>query len=219
MITKNTDSDSNNNSVCSRKKYITGSVCLLGTLLLSWLVLFPYRGLKFLGSYGNYLGKNPAIHVLIVIAVFYYLYLILISPGRAAKSADVSWRTIKGSFLNIIGALLIAGAALELIPTTYLTALLGEQAGIKAVFAGVSIGTVMPACPFITYPVIAVLYGAGAGFAGTMAMLFGAGLAFACTISADIIHFDKKIMSLRLVLSFLAALVAALLFYFSGINL
>jgi hypothetical protein len=219
MVTNKTDSASNNNPAGKRRKHIIGFICLLGTLLLSWLVLFPYRGLKFLGPYRIYLGKNPAIHVLIAVAVFYYLYLILTSPARAAKSADVSWRTIKGSFLNIIGALLIAGAALELIPTTYLTALLGDQAGIRAVFAGVSIGTVMPACPFITYPIIAVLYGGGAGFAGTMAMLFGSGLAFACTISADIIHFDTKIMSLRLGLSFLAALVAALLFYFSGINL
>jgi len=82
------------------------------------------------------------------------------------------------------------------------------------VFVGVAIGSVLPACPFIAYPIIASLYAAGASLAGVMAMLFGCGLAFACRISSDLTFFNSKVARLRLLLTFTTAIVAGLLVYF-----
>ncbi len=193
---------------------------LVGTsllaIILGWLVLFPYRKLPFLGTYAPYLGKNPSIHLLIIVGLAIYLHLNISRPQLARESTQSSISALKTSLPNVLGALLIAGAAVQLIPGKLLASLLGEQAGLVAVFSGVSIGALLPACPFISYPIIGALYSAGAGFNGVMALLFGAGLGFICTISADLTFFNLQISVLRIVLSWLAAITAGLLFFFAG---
>ena len=112
--------------------------------------------------------------------------------------------------------MLIAGAVLELVPAEFLSSLLGQQAGFRGVISGLMIGTLLPACPFITYPLVGTLYNSGAGFASSMAMLFGSGLIFACYLTNDLTHFNLKILSLRVGFSLTAATIATTLLYFSG---
>lgn len=197
-----------------RRLSFTGfSVC---ALTLSWLVLFPYRKLPFLGPYASYFGKNPSIHVLIILGLSIYLHLHISRPDLARKSTNSSISALKTSLPNVLGALLLAGAAVQLIPKQLLVSILGENAGLTAVFSGVSIGALLPACPFITYPIIGALYSAGASFTGVMSLLFGAGLGFVCTISADLTFFNLRISLLRVIFAWLAALAAGLMFHFVG---
>lgn len=198
---------------------LSGAVCTVAALFSSWLVLYPFRKLTFLGKYAVYFGKNPTTHVLIIIAVFLYIHLYITKPDLAKKSALDGLSTIKNVGIYVIAALFIAGAVVNLYPTESLAGILGSQAGILAVFVGVAIGAILPACPFISYPIIGGLYAAGAGFLGIMGMLFGSGLGFACVIAADLSFFDSKIMSLRISLTFLSALTAGFLVYISGITI
>ncbi len=179
------------------------------TAIGSWAFLGPLRGTVPL-----WFGKNPLIHVMIVFGVSLYLLLSLTSPTMARKSIRDSFSTLKKLFPFILAALFIAGAAVTLVPKEILAGYLGEQAGPIAVLLGVGIGSVLPACPFVSYPLIAGLWAAGAGFPGIMGMLFGAGLAFPCYLSCDLTYFDHRIMALRIALTYLAALVAGFLVYF-----
>lgn len=192
---------------------------IIGVIFFSWVFLFPLRKLSFLGDYAIFLGKNPFIHVLMITAVFLYLHLFITKPELARRSARKSVSTVKDLVVYVLAALFIAGAAVNLLPSGVLSGFLGEQAGVIAIFAGVAIGSVMPACPFISYPIIGGLYAAGAGFLGVMGMLFGSGLSFACVIAADLSFFDSKMMSLRISLTFITALTAGILVYVSGITI
>ncbi len=187
--------------------------CSLGAIFFGWLVLFPLRKLPFLGSFSILLGKNPIVHILLVFILFLYLHLFITKPDLAKRSALNSVSTTKDLIVYVLAALFVAGAAINFYPASDLAAVLGEQAGIIAVFAGVAIGGILPACPFISYPIIGGLYAAGAGFLGVMGMLFGSGLGFVCVITADLSFFDSRILALRVFLTFLAALLAGLLVY------
>ncbi|MDI6819605.1 MAG: permease [Candidatus Hodarchaeaceae archaeon] len=159
-------------------------------------------------------GKNPFVHALIIATVFVYLILLIAKPTVAKKSAKDSIRTLKSLMIPIIAALFIAGAIKFLVPSKMLAGFLGEQAGIAAVFIGVAIGSLLPACPFISFPIIAGVYAAGASLVGVMAMLFGSGLAFACRVTCDLMFFNPKVAGARMTLSFFVAVVAGLLVYF-----
>lgn len=201
------------------RNLLSGAVCTAAAIFLSWLVLSPAMKFPSLGEYTIYFGKNPTIHVLIIFAVFLYLHLYVSKPDLAKRSALNSLSTVKDLIIYVLAALFIAGAAVNLYPAESLAGILGEQAGILAVFTGVAIGCVLPACPFISYPIIGGLYAAGAGFLGVIGMLFGSGLGFVCVISADLSFFNSKIMSLRILLTLISALTAGFLVYISGITI
>ncbi|GEM_PF-862219 len=222
-MNKHVDNGEVSTGKAQNKSPTLGLLITAGTItlfvFLSWLVLFPFRGLPFLGNYARFFGKNPVVHVLLVATFSVYFFLYFTSARKAKTSAKVALSSIKSNVLNVIGALLIAGATVELLPEELVGELLGQQAGITAVFAGLGIGAFLPACPFVSYPIIAALYSSGASFSGGMAMLFSSGLVFACNLSGDLIHFDGKIMSLRVGLAFTGASLASFAVYFSGISL
>lgn len=160
------------------------------------------------------IGRNPLVHGMIIATILFYAYLAVFKPAFAKKCARDSIRTLKSLIVPIIAAIMIAGAVIVLLPSESLTAFLGEQAGIAAVFLGVSIGSVLPACPFVSLPIIAGVYAAGASLVAVMAMLFGSGLAFTCRVSCDLTFFKPKVAGVRIILSFFTALVAGFMVYF-----
>lgn len=172
------------------------------------MVLGPLRG-----SIPRFLGDNPSVHVMMVLTAFLYLYFSLAQPQVARKSAADSLRNLRELAVYILAALFIAGAVVNLLPSKTVAAYLGSQAGPLAVLIGVCIGFVLPACPFITYPIVMSIYAAGAGMPGVMGMLFGSGTAFACVLSCDLVYFNPRIMRLRLLLTVSTALVAGYLAY------
>lgn len=197
----------------------SGVLCSVAVIVFGWLVLSPSRKLPSLGGYSIFLGRNPITHVLIIIAIFLYLHLYITRPKLARRSALNSLSTVKDLAVYLIAALFIAGAVVNLLPSKTIAGFLGEQTGITAVFVGVAIGSVLPACPFISYPIIGGLYAAGAGFPGVMGMLFGSGLGFGCVLAADLLFFNSGVMGLRVLLTFTSALVAGLFVYVSGITI
>lgn len=191
-----------------KRNILIGIPFIIVFLIGSWAFVGPLKG-----SVPTFFGKNPLMHFLILLGVCLYGYLIIVKPRVAKKSAKDSIKTLKKLFLFIVAALFIAGAALTLVPKEALAGFLGEEAGLVAVFIGVAIGSILPACPFISYPIIAGVYGAGAGFPGIMGMLFGAGLAFPCYLTNDLTYFGSKVLAVRMALTFLAATTAGILVY------
>jgi len=191
-----------------KRGILAGALCGLAILVCSWLVLVPLRGkLPF------FLGDNPSVHVMIIITVFLYAYVAIVKPQVATKSVGDSVKTVRGSIIYIIAALFVAGAAINLLPAKLVAEYLGEQAGIIAVFVGVAIGCILPACPFISYPIIFSVYTIGAGIPGILGMLFGSGTSFACVIACDLTYFNSRIMGVRLVLTIITAMIAGILVY------
>ncbi|MGQ9789019.1 MAG: permease [Candidatus Hadarchaeaceae archaeon] len=157
---------------------LAGILCVAAVLVSSWSVLGPLRGKLPL-----FLGDNPSVHVMMILTVFLCVYISAIKPQIARKSTGDSLKTIRGSIIYIIAALFIAGAVINLLPTEIVAEYLGEQAGFIAVLVGVAIGCVLPACPFITCPIIFSVFTLGAGLPGLLGMLFGSGTAYACVLA------------------------------------
>jgi hypothetical protein len=190
------------------QKTLAGVLCAAAILIGSYMVVGPLKG-----KIPALLGDNPSVHIMMIATIFLYLYFSLIKPKMVEKSARDSLRALGNLAVYIVTALFIAGSAINLLPSKTVAAYLGEHAGLMAVLVGVGIGCILPACPFISYPIIAGVYAAGAGLPGVMGMLFGSGTAFACVFSCDLTYFNSKIMGLRLLLTTSAALVAGLFAY------
>lgn len=196
-----------------KREISAGGLCGAAILVLSWLVLAPLKGKLPL-----FLGDNPSIHVMIIITIFIYAYVLITKPQIFVKSSSDSIKNIRGSIIYIIAALFIAGAAINLLPAELVAEYLGEKAGFLAVLVGVGIGCILPACPFISYPIIFSVYTLGAGFPGVLGMLFGSGTSFACVLACDLTYFNSKIMGVRLLLTIITALVAGILVYFFSLS-
>ena len=188
-------------------------LCGAAILVGSWSVLGPLRG-----KLPSFLGDNPSVHVMMILTVFLYIYISIIKPQIAGKSTSDSFKTIRSSIIYIIAALFIAGAAINLLPSKLVAEYLGEQAGFIAVLVGVAIGCILPACPFLSYPIIFSVYTLGAGLPGVLGMLFGSGTAFACVLACDLTYFNSKIMGIRLLLTIMTALIAGILVYIVNVS-
>ena len=188
-------------------------LCSAAILIGSWSVLGPLRG-----KLPSFLGDNPSVHVMMILTVFLYIYISVIKPQIAGKSTSDSLKTIRSSIIYVIAALFIAGAAINLLPSKLVAEYLGEQAGFIAVLVGVAIGCILPACPFLSYPIIFSVYTLGAGLPGVLGMLFGSGTAFACVLACDLTYFNSKIMGIRLLLTIMTALVAGILVYIVNVS-
>lgn len=81
---------------------------------------------------------------------------------------------VKNRVIYVIAALFIAGADVKLFPTDPILGLLWEQAGISAVFADTAVRSILPPCPFISYPVIRSFNDGGVAIPATMMMLITA---------------------------------------------
>jgi uncharacterized membrane protein YraQ (UPF0718 family) len=71
-------------------------------------------------------------------------------------------RMLLVSLLPLLGALLVAGYIRVLLPESVIRAWLGEESGYKGILAGYVAGTVTVGGPFISFPIAASLYHAGA---------------------------------------------------------
>ena len=190
------------------RRIFAGFSCVLAVVVGSWAVLGPLRG-----KIPTYLGDNPIVHAMIILTISLYLYFYITKPELAKRSARDSIKNLRALAAYILAALFIAGAFINILPSKTIAAFLGDQAEIIAVLVGVAIGCILPACPFIAYPIIMSVYAAGASLPGIMGMLFGSGTAFACVLSCDITYFNSKMMGLRLLLTISTALIAGLLAY------
>lgn len=190
------------------RRTLSGILSAAGFLTGSWAVLGPLRG-----KIPFFLGKNPVVHIMIVLAIFLYLYYLLVRPATAVKSVKDSLKTLSGSLIYIVAALFIAGALVNLLPSEIIATYLGKQSGIIAMLVGVAIGCILPACPFISYPIVMGIYAAGAGLLGVMGMLLGSGTAFGCVLACDLRWFNIRIMRLRLTLTILTAFIAGIILY------
>jgi uncharacterized membrane protein YraQ (UPF0718 family) len=79
------------------------------------------------------------------------------------------------TFLSILPLLLavfaIAGLVEVLVPKEKVAALLGDQAGLRGIFLGCLAGAVTPGGPYVSFPLVATIYHAGAGVGTVVAFI------------------------------------------------
>ncbi len=76
----------------------------------------------------------------------------------------------------LLVAMLLAGMLQAIVPKEFITRLLGKETGLKGIFIGALIGIIMPGGPYVSFPLLAVLYKGGASIGAVSALLSSWGL-------------------------------------------
>lgn len=120
---------------------------------------------------------------------------------------------------RITMAILISGFFSVIVPTELVANWLGKDSGMKGIFIGFVVGGLTPGGPIICFPIVAIIFKAGAGIGPLIAFLTSWSL-FALH---RMIGFEIPIMGLRfsmvrvsssVILPFIAAVLALFLDYF-----
>jgi uncharacterized membrane protein YraQ (UPF0718 family) len=117
-----------------------------------------------------------------IISFFILLTLTIISAVIAYR-LDVLNQGLKTSLIMfyqviplLIVAMVLAGMLQAIIPKEYITKLLGREAGTRGIVIGALIGIIMPGGPYVSFPLLAVLYKGGASIGALSALLSSWGL-------------------------------------------
>lgn len=76
----------------------------------------------------------------------------------------------------LLVAMLLAGMLQAVVPKEFITRLLGKETGLKGIVIGALIGIIMPGGPYVSFPLLAVLYKGGASIGAVSALLSSWGL-------------------------------------------
>jgi uncharacterized membrane protein YraQ (UPF0718 family) len=83
--------------------------------------------------------------------------------GSLQRGLSLSWQALRRNAALLILAFVIVGYVNILSPTELVQAWIGAESGIKGLLLGEVIGMLLPGGPYVVFPLIAVLYQAGAG--------------------------------------------------------
>lgn len=91
--------------------------------------------------------------------------------GSARRSVEVGWSTLKRTLPLLIVAFIIVGYVNALEPQSLVRTWIGPESGLRGILIGSVAGMLLPGGPYVVFPLIATLYGSGAGMGPTLAMI------------------------------------------------
>lgn len=95
--------------------------------------------------------------------------LTLLGFGQAGQLFQTVW-------LRLILGFTLGGLVQGLVPSAVIAKWMGHTSGFKGILIGSYIGVISPGAPYITLPIIAAIYRAGAGVGPVIALLTGQSL-------------------------------------------
>ncbi|MEE8638123.1 MAG: permease [Candidatus Margulisiibacteriota bacterium] len=102
------------------------------------------------------------------------LALLLVAYFRGGThflGLQVGLKMFIGVLPLLIFAFVVAGLAQVLIPKEFIVKWLGREAGIKGILIGCFAGALTPGGPYVSFPVVASFYKAGAGIGAVVGYL------------------------------------------------
>ncbi|MDI6819606.1 MAG: permease [Candidatus Hodarchaeaceae archaeon] len=152
---------------------------------------------------------------IVIAAVLLYLVTWLLDPTRVKKCVAASFSEVKKLFIPILAAIFAGSVAKNLLLGSRFMKILGGKSKLRGVVAGGTLGSLLPPCPYASYPLIKGVSDGGANSLSTMAMLLGLTSVAVGRVFAGIAILGPEIEGLRILFSFLAVmLVGTLCFYF-----
>ncbi|UCC69553.1 MAG: permease [Armatimonadota bacterium] len=103
------------------------------------------------------------IATVVMIVVALSLLVVAYAHGVHAEGIRSALRTFLPILPLLLAVFTIAGMVEVLIPKEKVAALLGDQAGLRGIALGCLAGAVTPGGPYVSFPVVATIYHAGAG--------------------------------------------------------
>lgn len=158
--------------------------------------------------------KAKKIHFgIILTAVLLYLGIWFLAPTQAEKSVATSFTEIKKLFVPILTAIFAGSVAKNLLSGGHSPKILGGEARLKGMVAGGTFGSLLPSCPYVSYPLIKSMNDGGANSLSTIAMLLGLTSVTIGRVFAGIAILGPGIEGLRILFSFLAVMIVGSLYF------
>jgi uncharacterized protein len=98
-----------------------------------------------------------------IIALALLIYAVSRRDDSLRRGAKLAWITTKRNAVLLVIAFVIVGYVNVLSPTELVEKWIGPESGWKGLFLAEIIGMLLPGGPYVVFPLIAVLYSAGAG--------------------------------------------------------
>ena len=136
--------------------------------------------------------------------------------GSLKKALSLAWQTAKRNAVLMIFAFIIVGYVNILSPTQLIQAWIGPDSGFGGILLGELVGMLLPGGPYVVFPLIAVLYQAGAGLGPAVAIITSWSTQALLTIGFELPFMGWRFTAIRwglgLFIPLLTGVVAALLF-------
>ena len=99
--------------------------------------------------------------VMIVVALV--LLAFAYGQGVHAQGLSSGLRSFLSIFPLLVAVFAIAGLVEALVPKEKVAALLGDKSGFRGIMLGCVAGAITPGGPYVSFPIVAGIYNAGAG--------------------------------------------------------
>lgn len=108
---------------------------------------------------------------LVVLAAGMWVYAWRRGDGSHRRGVVQGWRTLQRTAALLVLAFVIVGYVNVLSPQDLVQAWIGPESGWSGLLLAEAIGIVLPGGPYVVFPLIAVLYDAGAGIGQAVTMV------------------------------------------------
>ncbi|MCJ7715840.1 MAG: permease [Anaerolineales bacterium] len=113
------------------------------------------------------------------------------------RGGTLAWETTKQNALLILLAFIIVGFVNVLSPDKYVKAWIGPNTGLIGILLAEIIGMFLPGGPYVVFPLIAILFEAGAGIAPVITLITSWATQSILTISFELPFMGWRFSVLR----------------------
>lgn len=159
---------------------------------------------------------NTAIISMWIIAGALLIYAWKRGDASLQKGVKLAWSTARRNVSLLVVAFIIVGYVNVLSPTQLVQQWIGPDSGWKGLFLAEVIGMLLPGGPYVVFPLIAVLYSAGAGLGPAVTLITSWATQALLSITFELPFMGWRFSAIRwglgLVVPILAGAAAHLLF-------
>ncbi len=154
--------------------------------------------------------------VLIALALVMMFVAFRRADGSLQAGLRGAWRSLVDLLPLLLAIFVVIGFSEVLVPRETIAAWLGKSSGWKGLLIASGVGSLIPGGPFVSFPLIASLYRAGAGLGPVVAFVTAWSLWSLSRLPMEFAILGPRLMLARLASTFffppLAGLIATLLF-------
>ena len=154
--------------------------------------------------------------VLWIIAILLLLIAWWRKDGSLKTGLVLAWQTTKRNAALMVIAFIIVGYVNVLSPTQLIQKWIGPGSGFNGLVLAEVIGMLLPGGPYVVFPLIAVLYSAGAGLGPAVTIITSWSTQALLTIGFELPFMGWRFTAIRwglgLIIPLLTGIVALLLF-------
>jgi len=155
--------------------------------------------------------------ILWVIAAGLLLYAWLQKDESLKKGGELAWQTARRNAVLLVLAFLAVGFVNALSPTELVQKWIGPESGWTGLLLAEGVGMLLPGGPYVVFPLIAVLYHAGAGLGAVIALITSWATQSLLTVTFELPFMGWRFTvirwSLSLLIPILAGALAQLIFF------